>query len=102
MFINTEWLLSSLSCPMGGLINLDSIPLECLLNRSVSRPGVPRLTDVNLKSSDRMLMYLSSSAAILISTGVMQSVMSMHDSIVLMVMHMPWNFHSFYQLCLDS
>ena len=40
-------------------------------------------------SSDSMPMCSSSSIAILISSAIMQSGMSMHDSIALIVMHMP-------------
>ena len=57
-----------------------------------------------IMSSDSMPMYCSSGVAILISSVVMQSDMSVHDSIVLMVMHMPQISLSLFVflLCLDS
>ena len=44
---NIEWLLSSLLHPVGCLLNLNSMPLDVLLNRRMARHGHPGLISVN-------------------------------------------------------
>ena len=57
VLISAEWLLSSLSHFMGGLLNLGSMPLDGLLNRSVAGLGNLGLMSVYLICNKEMHIY---------------------------------------------
>ena len=48
MFIHALWLFPSLLCPMGGVIDLASMPLDGLINKSIARLCKPQLIGFNL------------------------------------------------------
>ena len=71
-YTNAEWLLSSLSHPVAGLLNFSSVPLGGLLNSSVAWLGNLGLIggQPQIISSDSMPMYSACSIVILISSAI--------------------------------